>query len=492
MKDFTSWKGLTKNNHLSAVYGDKPQLATNIMVRLMESNYGRSLESYLNKFPVKYFEEDEDFVWKLIGSSRKNIPLYEARDLSGNIIGPDDMAGVNTEPFYLVFQEDWFADGNVVVGEKNEIYPLRILGEASTEGTLYVYKVELMGGVTSGMPGEELQLGKRFSDDYSPVEKEMSRQVGDVRFSAPISMRNEFSRIRIKHKTPGSMLNKKIATGIPVKDHKTGKVQVKNYWMHHVDWTIEEQFAQDKNYCIVYGRSNRTSNGEYKNFGKSGNVLQTGAGIREQMEYANTYYYNTFSLKLIEDALFELSTGVLDFKNRTFILETGERGAAQFSKAVLDTVSGWQAFNYLRGGNHPGVITSTQSELHDNALSAGFQFVEYKAPNGVTVKVNVNPMYDDPIRNKLEHPKGGKAESYRYDIYYIGNPEQPNIQLAKIKGQEDIRGIQRGLRDPFTGRAGGDMAYDEDSAVIHRYAILGSLVLDSNRTMSIIPMILAQ
>lgn len=492
MRDFTSWKGLTKNNHISAIYGDKPQLATSVMVRLMESNYGKSLESYLAKFPTKYFEEDADFVWQLIGSSRKNIPLYEARDLSGNVITVSDMAGANTEPFYLVFQEDWFADGNVVVGEKNEIYPLRILGDPRIEGTLYIYKVELMGGVTSGMPGEELLMGKRFSDDYSPVEKEMSRKVGDVRFSAPISMRNEFSRIRIQHKAPGSMLNKKVAAGIPVKDDKTGKVKVLNYWMHHVDWAIEEQFANDKNYCIIYGRSNRTSTGEYKNFGKSGNVLQTGAGIREQMEYANTHYYNEFSIRLIEDALFELSTGVLDFKNRVFVLETGERGAAAFSKAVLDTVSGWQAFSYLRGGNHPGVISSTSSELHSNALSAGFQFVEYKAPNGVVVKVNVNPMYDDPVRNKLDHPDGGKAESYRYDIYYIGNPDEPNIQLAKIRGDEDIRGIQRGLRDPFTGRKGGDMAYDEDSAVIHRYAALGALVLDPNRTMSLIPSILAQ
>jgi len=400
------------------------------------------------------------------------------------------MAGVNTEPFYLVFMEDWFADGNVVVGEKNEIYPLRVLGDPKVEGTLYVYKVELMGGVTSGMPGSELQMGKRFSDDYSPVEKELSRKVGDVRYAAPLSMRNEFSRIRIQHKVPGSMLNKKLAIGIPVKDDATQKTSVVNMWMHHVDFTVEEQFANDKNYCIVYGRSNRTSNGEYRNFGKSGNVLQTGAGIREQMEYANTYYYNHFSLKLIEDMLFELSTGVIPIKDRTFVLETGERGAALFSKAVAELASGWMVTNYYRAMN-PAIIEKVNSPLHSNALAAGFQFVEYRAPMGVTIKVNVNPFYDDVVRNKILHPLGGVAESYRFDIYYIGNPDQPNIQIAKVRGQDDIRGIQRGLRDPFTGVAGGDMAYDEDSAVIHRFSVLGSLVLDPNRTASLIPTILA-
>lgn len=491
MRDFTTWKGLTKNNHISAIYGDKPQLATPIMVRLMEHNYGRSMETYLSRFPTKFFEEDSDIIWKLIGSSRKNIPLYEARDCNGNVITSTMMAGVNTEPFYLVFQEDWFADGNAIVGEKNEIYLLRVLGNPTVEGTLYSYKVELMGGNTAGMPGEELQMGKRFSDDYSPVEKELHRKVGDVRYAAPISMRNEFSRIRISTKVPGSMLNRKIACGLPIKDPKTQAVKVEHYWMHHVDWTVEEQFANDKNYCIVYGRSNRTSNGEYHNFGKSGNVLQTGAGIREQMEYANTYYYNDFSLKLIEDALFELCTGVLGFNQRTFVLETGERGADLFSKAALATTSGWQAFSFLRGEGHPAIIQKAQSNISSNALSAGFQFTEFLFSNNIRVKINVNPFYDDPVRNKIIHPLGGVAESYRFDIYYIGNPDQPNIQIAKVRGQEDIRGVVGGLRDPFTGRAGGNMAHDEDSATVHRFCVLGALVLDPNRTMSLIPSILA-
>jgi hypothetical protein len=198
----------------------------------MEHNYGRSMETYLSRFPTKYFEEDSDIIWKLIGSSRRNIPLIEARDINGNVITPGTMAGVNTEPFYLVFNEDWFADGNVIGGEKNEMYPLRILGNPTIEGNYYLFKVELMGGVLTGMPGEELQMGKRFSDDFSPVEKELHRKVGDVRFSAPISMRNEFSRIRISHKVPGTMLNKKLACGIPIKDPKTQQIKTVNYWMH--------------------------------------------------------------------------------------------------------------------------------------------------------------------------------------------------------------------------------------------------------------------
>ena len=128
-----------------------------------------------------------------------------------------------------------------------------------------------------------------------------------------------------------------------------------------------------------------------------------GAGLREQMEVANTIYYNTFSLKLIEDALYELSASKLDYGQRTFILKTGERGASQFHKAVLDTVSGWTAFTI--NADALGIVNKTQSKMNTNSLAAGFQFTEFRAPNGVIVKVEVDSaLYDDPVRNKILHP----------------------------------------------------------------------------------------
>ena len=484
---FTHWKGLTKNNHLGAIFAKEPQKATTLMVELLAAHRGKNLESYLSQFPVKTFDTQEHYTWEVIGSSRRNIPILEGRDESGTVQSSGNI-GVGGLPFYLVFPEDWFADGNVIVGELNELYPIRILGDAKVEGTNYVYKCELMGGVTTGIPASETSTGKRFSVEYSPVEEELSRGVGDVRFSAPISMRNEFSTIRIKHKVPGSMLEKKLATGIPVMT-SDGKKMVFNAWMHYVDYQVEETFSDEKNNIIMYGRSNRNRNGEYMNFGKSGNVIKQGAGLREQMEVSNVLYYNTFNIKLIEDALYELSASKLGFSDRKFILKTGERGAAQFHRAVLNTISGWAALPMTNDA--VGIISKTSSNLHTNSLSAGYQFVEFKAPNGVIVKVEVDPMYDDPVRNKIMHPNGGVAESYRYDLLYIGSTDQPNIQLAKVKNLDEVRGYMWGLRNPFTGTMNNpNMAYDEDSATIHKMSVLGVFILDPTRTMSIIPLIL--
>lgn len=155
--------------------------------------------------------------------------MKEVRDADNNVV-TTGVVGVGFAPFFVVFPEDWFADGEVIVGEKNEVYPLRILGNPIMEGTDAIYRVELMGNVSTGMPIEELAFGKRFSKDYAPVEREMSRQVGDVRYTSPIAMRNEFSQIRKQHKVPGSMLDKKLACGIPLVD-KGGNKMVKNMWI---------------------------------------------------------------------------------------------------------------------------------------------------------------------------------------------------------------------------------------------------------------------
>ena len=484
---------LTSDNHLGSIFQLAPQKATNLMVQLLAFHRGKTLDTFLSQFPTREFEDDSEYYWDVVGSSRRNIPLVEARDENGTVVAEGAAnVGVGTSPFYLVFPEDWFADGEVIVGHLNQVYPMRILGDARLEGTNAVYKVELMGGNTTGIPSERLQAGERFSVEFAPVEKELSRKVGDVRFSSPVSMRNEWTTIRIQHKVAGNKLGKKLAMGIPmVREDANGK-QVKNtanMWMHYVDWEVEQQFSEYKNNAMAFGTSNRNANGEYMNFGKSGNVIKTGAGIFEQTEVANTTYYNTFSLKLLEDALYELSAAKLDMNDRLFIIKTGERGAILFHKAVLQTVSGWSTF--VVDNSSVKAVERVQSKLHSNALSAGFQFVEYKAPNGVRVRLDVDPFYDDPVRNKILHPMGGVAMSYRFDIWYIGSADQPNIFKCKIKGDNEYRGYQWGIRNPFTGQKGNPyMSFDEDAAVIHRMATLGVCVLDPTRTMSLIPAIL--
>lgn len=498
--EFQSWKGLTSDNHLGSLFQLDPQRASNKVVKLLAANVGKTLDTFLSQFPTKMFSDDSEYFWDVLGSSARNIPLVEARaedgvtaitDASGNV-------GAGGSKFYLVFAEDWFSDGEIIVGNLNEKYQMRILGDPRMEGTQAVYKVELAGGNTIGVPAERLLAGERFSIEFAPVEKELSRKVGDIHFSSPVSMRNDWTTIRIQHKVAGNKINRKLAFGIPmVKTGPKGEQieSTQNLWMHYVDWELTREWNGYKNRALAFGRSNRNANGEYLNFGKSGNVIRMGAGIFEQAEVANTIYYNdtTSILDLILNALYELSAGKMEFGNRKFVIKTGERGALLFNKAAKADASGWMPLGLKYSDNNPGAISKTSSKFAPNAVRVtDHQITEWAAPNGVEVHLEVETFYDDPVRNKILHPQGGVAFSYRFDIWYIGSNEEPNIQKAGIEDEPELWGYQWGLRNPFTGqRNNANMSYDEDSAVIHKMATLGAIVFDPTRTMAIIPSILA-
>lgn len=179
-REFSYWKGLTKDNHLGMIFGSAPQKATNLMVQLLAYKRGKTLDTLLNKFPTREFESEDEYTWDVIGSSRRNIPLVEAYDEDGTVVtSTSGMVGAGTAPFWLVFAEDWFAKGEFIVGELNEVYQFRVMEDPTFMGTLVKYKVELAGGNTEGVPAERLLAGERFSIEAAFAEAEMSRKMGD-------------------------------------------------------------------------------------------------------------------------------------------------------------------------------------------------------------------------------------------------------------------------------------------------------------------------
>ena len=77
---------LTKDNQLASIYQRAPQLVSDYMVQLLALYRGKSLESELAKYPTKTFDTDDEFMWHVVGSSRRNIPLVEARDEDGRVV----------------------------------------------------------------------------------------------------------------------------------------------------------------------------------------------------------------------------------------------------------------------------------------------------------------------------------------------------------------------------------------------------------------------
>lgn len=337
------------------------------------------------------------------------------------------------------------------------------------------------------MPGNRLQLGERFSTSHAVVSKELSRGVGGIHHVTPTSMRNEWTTIRLKDEVSGALLDKKIAFGVPMVKEVDGKMQksTQPMWMHYQEYEFNKTWSEYKNNALAYGVSNRTANGEYLNFDASGEVIRMGDGLYAQMSRGNVIPYNVFSLAFLEEILTGFSAGKLDFKDRKFMIRTGEFGALQFNRAAKSAMSGWTEFDY--NGEALGVVTKSG----DNYTLKNIQFTKYIAPNGIEVSVEVDPAYDDPVRNKILHPNGGVAQSYVYDIFDLGTAEQPNIFKTAIKGNPEYWGWQYGLRNPYNGsRNNPYMSFEDDKAIMHRMTTLGVCILDPTRTMRIMPTLL--
>ena len=495
----SAWRGtVTKDNHLYNVFRSNPQMASDVMTVLMSQMHLPTLDTYLSReVPTREYEDDTDLFWDVVSSSRRNIPLVQARRCDGTPIEAEneENVGVGFEPFYLVFPVDWFALGEVLWGNFNEDYPVIVKEMGHAEGTNTVYLVEPFGAhLANGIPAARLLPGERFSWAYAPIEKDFSRKVGDVRFSTPVSMRQGWSRLRIQHKIGGRELGKRLCCRIPVSKEVNGKIQhtTVDRWIYNVTWKIEETWSEYKNNALDRGVSTRMENGEYSNFGLSGLPNEQGAGFRQQQAQGNMMYYNKFTIGLVEDALYGISAGKLDFSKRKFVLRTGERGAILFSKEAKKEMSGWIP---LYSASTPSYMTKGPETNFTNgnaATIADFQVTRWLSANGLEVTVMIDSSKDDMQTNKIMHPLGGTAESYRFDIFYAADEEQPNVQKCVVKGMPELRGYQWGpFSNPFTGETNNGFAsYDEDSAVVHYKATLGLVIYDPTRCISLIPAIL--
>jgi len=490
MTEATSFAGLITDNQLGLLFGNKPQILNTAITRFLAGSGVNNLSTVLERYPMETLEDDEDYTWKLKGHDEKNVPLSFAYTNNPNapITDADNGIGQGGAEVTLVFPEKQFSDVNVLVGEKNEIYQFRVLGEPQEKGDGWHYITKLMGAARkTGVPGSELVSGKRFSKDFSPVEDTMSIRGGDITFTSPIDMRNGFTTLRMEHKVPGKLLNKKVA-GTLVGTDENGGTQEFTVWMLYAEWEFEKQWSREKSRAYMFARSNRDADGSYYDIGKSGFYIKQGAGIREQMEASNIIFSNDITISLLESVLTDMVEGREDTESvAEFMIRTGRRGASKISKAAAQEASGWVALNPY----NPATVQKVASNLHSNSFSGGFQFTEWLLPNNIRLKVEVDSMYDDKVRNKILHPEGGVAESYRLDIFYLGSQSESNIIRLGTK-MGDLRGYLAGFRNPWTGEINNmHQGTMEDSATYTRYGSLGAAILDNSRTATILPTILA-
>ena len=486
MTDASSWKGIATENHLGALWQQAPHKVSDLITKIQAANFGNNIDTLLSQFPTLEFDDERDYTWELASPAVDNLGLVEAR-IDGTAVIATDEAGKNFTEFELVFPKDWFDETQVIVGERNELYPIIIVAPAVQEGTNTVYTCRLnTGDPDLFIPFEEIVFGKKFSGEYSPVESKFSEIGHQPRYKGNIAMRNAFTHLRMMKRTPGNMKLRKMGTN--VMDPRSGKSF--KVWQDYESFVFDREFRDDINRMYMYGTANRTEEGNYQVDGKSGYKVVQGAGIRQQMESANTEFYNKFSIEDLTERLLDLSEGKIAGAQRQFVLRTGERGAYLFHKA-LEAHS--QLYTPLQNTSRVFGSKSPAGTSVIDPMGFGGQFVEFRGPNGIKVTLSIDSMYGNRDRNKIAHPDGGVAESYRFDIMDVGTTDgAPNIQKVGIKDMPIIHKYVAGLRNPFDP-AGAVTAIGNavDAWEEHKMFAGGVLLRDPSKTASFIPNILA-
>ncbi len=467
------WAGLTTSNHLGALFGDRPEMISKFISRLEYLDLGEDLISYMEQFPTHYLSDDKEFEWLLQGAEEKNIPLAKATKLDGSAISGD--TGKGHSRFLMWFEEKLFFKQHVIVGMLPDLYKVLLRTDGEQRGEYFVYEAELVTG-DEGLfiPDSQLAAGTRWSIEYSLSEQTLSKDGSDISFTSPFRMSNRLSMIRKKHLVPGDMINKKendpVVFGVHGSDNKTFTT-----WLNKLDWEFVRQFRREKAKLLMFGVSNRRADGSYANKGDSGYEIKAGLGLREQISPANIYYYNKFDIEQLVDYCLSLSVGRLPEDSRRFVIGTGEFGLKTISRAI-EAYAGANALEYnrldeLTGGNR-GSYRRTQ-------------FVKLADINGITLEFMHIPQYDDAVRNKIRHPEGGLAESHRLTIMDFGTAQgEPNIQLVRARGFEEVFAYLPGLRDPYSAGGQGkpkQIASPVDGYEIHKADWVGIMVRNPMR-----------
>jgi hypothetical protein len=465
---------MTEQSHLGRALIAKPTKLVQKMNQLFSaSNYysDNPLSSMLQGVSEETIGTTE-WEWDLKGANSRPLVVVENMEPASNTT-----PGKFKKTFRVKLDEDWFEPGDVIhPGASNKKFQCRIQEERRPHGNGFVYTVRLNSDDPQAfLPVKYLQPGQQWGKMYSQYE-EAAEQSGSTQFSLPISLRNRMSKYRKKYKITDYASTEVLAVKIP--DEK-GKLH--DSWMRYADVEYWQQWYRELERGRWYSRSADTV------LGANGRPVRMGPGVQEQLEDSHIHRYTHLTTKLIEEYLMDIFySRVKPGKGRQIKGFTGEYGMLQFHRAV----QAWAD----KGGFVKNVEVYTnkvKSDIHPNALEAGYQFVKYNMANGSSLELIHNPLYDDRTINfEIDPITGYPVESQRITFLdFSGDSGKSNLKLMNKKDGFAFTYVE-GMYGPYGPKKGGSSAHSgsyyemhvEDSNGVHIDDVTkcGELILSRN------------
>lgn len=402
-----------------------------------------------------------EWEWELKNANTRPLVIVE------NLIpGSNTTPGKYKQVFPIKLDENWYLPGDVLhPGTSNKKFQVRVQSQGKTDGDGTTYMVRMNSDNPEDfIPLEYLKVGQQWGKLFSQYE-EAAEQSGSTVFSMPVAFRSKMSKFRKEYRITDLASTEVLACKIP--DSKGG---LHDSWIKYAEVEYWQQWYRELERGLWYSRSADTV------MGATGRPVRSGPGVQELLEDSHIHRYSHLTAKLIEEYLMDIFYGrVSPGKGRQIKGFTGEYGMIQFHRAIQD----WQ--------NKSGFIKNVEvytnkvgSNVHSNALEAGYQFVKYNMANGSSLELVHNPLYDDrEINFEIDPVTGFPVESQRITFLDFSGKtgKSSNIKIMKKKDSFAFAYIN-GLHTPYGPQRSGNAAHSGSYYEMHVEEMRGAHIHD--------------
>lgn len=399
-----------------------------------------------------------EWEWELKNATTR--PLVVVADIESS-----PTPGKYRKPFKMKLDEDWYLPGDVLhPGTSDKRFQVRVQEQGKTDGdgTEYIVRIN-SDDPNLSIPKKYLRPGQQWGKFFSQYE-EAAQQSGSTVFSMPIAFRNKMSKYRKEYRITDLASTEVLACKIP---DQNGKMH--DSWMRYAEVEYWQQWYREIERGQWYSRSSSTV------MGANGRPVRSGPGIQEQLEDSHIHRYSHLTAKLIEEYLMDIFYGrVKPGKGRNIKGFTGEYGMLMFHRAIQD----WQQKSgFIK--NVEVYTDKVKSDMHPNALQAGYQFVKYNMANGSSLELIHNPLYDDrELHFEIDPVTGFPMESQRITFLdFSGDAGKSNIKTMKKKDSFGFTYVE-GMYGPYGPQKSGTSAHAGDYYEMHVGEMRGTHIED--------------
>ena len=211
--------------------------------------------------------DNREFEWSVMIDSDHAVNIRWAKADGAEITTSSTTAtpGANGAPIYIALEERWFGPGAVLSFDDYQ-FQVRTNGVPYQDGSAWVYECYVVdGNPASYIPYDLLLPGRQVSRIGSAYE-EYSDEADIINYQTPFKMRNHLQTLRLTYDITGDAYSTVLA--IALKDPESGKTSY--LWADYQYWLALREWKRREEKTLLFGKSNRLSDGTYINKGTNG------------------------------------------------------------------------------------------------------------------------------------------------------------------------------------------------------------------------------